>query len=129
MKTVKEARLEAGLTQAKMAEIMGIPKRTIEAWEAGDRTPPAYVERLVIAELERIGEKMKKYEDMSVKEMTDAQLVEVIDSQSSYADSKELDELLARADIDPTQEPYVVNGEPQVDPDDIYEEAKKKLGL
>ncbi|MDY5306037.1 helix-turn-helix domain-containing protein, partial [Fusobacterium gastrosuis] len=70
MKTVKEARLEAGLTQAKMAEIMGIPKRTIEAWEAGDRTPPAYVERLVIAELERIGEKMKKYEDMSVKEMT-----------------------------------------------------------
>ncbi|MDD7347289.1 MAG: helix-turn-helix transcriptional regulator [Clostridiales bacterium] len=57
MKTVKEARLEAGLTQAKMAEIMGIPKRTIEAWEAGDRTPPEYVERLVIAELKRIGEK------------------------------------------------------------------------
>lgn len=78
MKTVKEARLEAGLTQAKMAEIMGIPKRTIEAWEAGDRTPPEYVERLVIAELKRIGEK----------------------------------------------EPYVVDGESQADPGDIYEGTK-----
>ncbi|MGE9896745.1 helix-turn-helix domain-containing protein [Anaerovoracaceae bacterium SGI.195] len=129
MKSIKEARLEASLTQAKMADEMGIPLRTIQDWERGRRTPPDYVERLVIAELERIERKMKKYEDMSVKEMTDAQLVEVIDSQSSYADSKELEELLSRADIDPTQEPYVVDGEPQVDPDDIYEEAKKKLGL
>lgn len=75
---------------------------------------------------------MKKYEDLSLKEireLTDAQLVEAIDSQETYDDSRELDELLARADIDPTQEPYVVDGEPQVDPDDIYEEAKKKLGL
>lgn len=54
MNTIKEARSAAGLTQARMAEIMEIHKRTIKAWEAGDRKPPKYVEKLVIAELERI---------------------------------------------------------------------------
>ena len=37
-----------------MSELLEIPKRTIEDWEAGKRKPPAYVERLVIRELERI---------------------------------------------------------------------------
>lgn len=54
MKSIKEARLEAELTQAKMADFIGIPLRTIQDWERGRRTPPDYVERLVIAELERI---------------------------------------------------------------------------
>jgi DNA-binding transcriptional regulator YiaG len=52
--TIKEARLSAGLTQQRMSEIFEIPKRTIENWEAGTRKPPAYVEKLVIRELERI---------------------------------------------------------------------------
>lgn len=52
--TIREARLNAGLTQAKMSEVFEIPKRTIENWEAGIRKPPAYVEKLVIRELERI---------------------------------------------------------------------------
>ena len=52
--TIKEARLSAGLTQAKMSEVFEIPKRTIENWETGKRNPPAYVEKLVIRELERI---------------------------------------------------------------------------
>ena len=64
--TLKEARLAAGLTQAKMAEIMLIPKRSIENWEGGKSKCPEYVERLIIAELQRIAEKkgdadMKKY--------------------------------------------------------------------
>ena len=54
MSKIKEARLLAGLTQAAMSEKLNIPKRTIEEWESGRRTPPDYVERLVIAELERI---------------------------------------------------------------------------
>lgn len=54
MKSIKEARLEAELTQAKMADFIGIPLRTIQDWERGRRTPPDYVERLIIAELERI---------------------------------------------------------------------------
>lgn len=52
--TIKEARLNAGLTQARMSELLEIPKRTIGDWETGTRKPPAYVEKLVIRELERI---------------------------------------------------------------------------
>lgn len=54
MTTIKEARLSAGLTQQRMSEILEIPKRTIGDWETGTRKPPAYVEKLVILELERI---------------------------------------------------------------------------
>ena len=62
MKSIKEARLEAKLTQAQMSERMGIPKRTIEEWERGNRKPPEYVERLVIAELERIAKNNQRNE-------------------------------------------------------------------
>lgn len=51
---IKKARQAAGLTQAEMAEILEIPKRTIENWESEKNNPPHYVERLIIAELERI---------------------------------------------------------------------------
>lgn len=54
MSTIKEARINAKLTQAQMSEKMGIPQRTIEDWERGNRKPPEYVKRLVIAELDRI---------------------------------------------------------------------------
>ena len=54
--TLKEARLAAGLTQQQMSDSMEIPKRTIQDWEAGKRKCPPYVERLVIAELQRIAE-------------------------------------------------------------------------
>lgn len=54
MSKIKEARLKANLTQDGMAEKLSIPIRTIQDWEAGRRTPPEYVERLVIAELERL---------------------------------------------------------------------------
>lgn len=53
---IKEARLNAGLTQAKMAEIFKIPKRTIENWETGSRKPPEWAELLVIDKLRNISE-------------------------------------------------------------------------
>ena len=53
---LKAARKEAGLTQQGMAELMLIPKRTVENWEVGDRTPPPYVQRFVLNELEGIAE-------------------------------------------------------------------------
>lgn len=37
-----------------------IPKRTIGDWETGKRTPPTYVEKLVIRELERIATENNK---------------------------------------------------------------------
>lgn len=59
MSKIKEARISAGLTQAAMSEKLGIPKRTIEEWENNRRTPPDYVEKLIIAELERISKENK----------------------------------------------------------------------
>lgn len=59
MMTIKEARINAGLTQQQMSDLMEIPKRTIQDWEAGKRKCPPYVERLVINELLRIAENNK----------------------------------------------------------------------
>lgn len=51
---LKQARKSAELSQQGMAGRMLIPKRTIEDWEAGRRTPPEYVQRFVLNELEQI---------------------------------------------------------------------------
>lgn len=50
----KAARKVAGLTQEACAARIGVPVRTIENWEAGSRTPPDYVQRLVLEEIARI---------------------------------------------------------------------------
>ena len=55
MRTIREARKFAGLTQAKMSELLGIPKRTIENQESGSRKCPEWAERLVVEKLETIG--------------------------------------------------------------------------
>lgn len=55
--TIKEARKAAGLTQLEMAKVMGIPARTIQNWEGGQRKCPEWCEKLVVAELERIAKK------------------------------------------------------------------------
>jgi len=56
---LKEARVAAGLTQKEMSELLDIPKRTIENWEAETRKCPEYVEKLIINELSRIMGKNK----------------------------------------------------------------------
>ena len=53
MTEIEKARKALGWSRPKMAEEMEIPRRTIEAWEWGDREPPAYVEKLVLAEMKR----------------------------------------------------------------------------
>ena len=57
--TIKELRKQTGLTQKAFAEHLGIPLRTIEDWEAGRRTPPEYIPRLIAYQL--------KYEDLEKK--------------------------------------------------------------
>lgn len=37
-----------------MGEPVKVIKRTIESWEAGERKPPAYVEKLIIEKLEQM---------------------------------------------------------------------------
>ena len=48
---LKQARADTGLSQQALADLTLIPKRTIENWEAGLRTPPAYVQRFLLNEL------------------------------------------------------------------------------
>lgn len=44
---IRYARMKHGLTQAQLANITGIPKRTIENWEGGQRKCPDYVAKMV----------------------------------------------------------------------------------
>lgn len=54
-KQLKEARKAAGLTQQQLADLTGIPKRTIESWESEKkegRDPAEWCQRLVLREIE-----------------------------------------------------------------------------
>ena len=53
---IKQLREETGLRRKDFAEHLGIPLRTIEDWEAGRRTPPEYIPRLIAYQL--------KYEEL-----------------------------------------------------------------
>ena len=46
-KTIKELRESTGMSRKEFSEHTGIPVRTLEDWEAGKRTPPEYVPRLL----------------------------------------------------------------------------------
>lgn len=51
---IKDAREKAGLSRAEMSRLFEIPVRTLEEWDAGRRTPPPYVEKLIVEKLETI---------------------------------------------------------------------------
>jgi DNA-binding XRE family transcriptional regulator len=58
MNEIKAARKRLGMTQQQLADTLGIPKRTIENWEGGVRTPPEWVMKLVLEKMESMkGEK------------------------------------------------------------------------
>ncbi len=59
MNAIKDARLLAGLTQQQMSDQLGIPKRTIENWEGGQRSCPEWTERLIIDKLKQIAAEKK----------------------------------------------------------------------
>lgn len=50
----KEARQATGLSVQKISERMLIPKKTLDKWESGVRTPPLYTQRFVLNELEEL---------------------------------------------------------------------------
>ena len=54
MMKIKEAREAARLSQAAAAELIGVPKRTWEDWEAEKHKPPKYVENLIIEKLQTL---------------------------------------------------------------------------
>lgn len=57
---IKDARVKAGLSQAKMSKLTGIPQRTIEDWDVNRVAPPPWAERLIIKELEEISKNNRK---------------------------------------------------------------------
>ena len=44
---IKNLRTRTNLSQSKFADVVGIPVRTIQKWEQGDRVPPDYVVKLI----------------------------------------------------------------------------------
>lgn len=47
MEELKQERLKRGLSMAKFADLIGVPFKTYEHWERGERECPAYVLRLI----------------------------------------------------------------------------------
>ena len=62
---IKELRLKTGLSRKDFSVYIGIPLRTIEDWEAGRRTPPEYMPRLISYQLkyEELRKKMEVEQD------------------------------------------------------------------
>ena len=53
--SIREIRTKSGLSQRKFAALFGIPRRTLEDWDAGKSAPPGYVRLLLIAASQQIG--------------------------------------------------------------------------
>ena len=60
MTTIRDARKAAGLSQQGVTDALGIPRRTLQDWESGRRTPPGWAEALVVETLEQIAQDNKK---------------------------------------------------------------------
>jgi transcriptional regulator with XRE-family HTH domain len=45
---IRYARMKHGLTQQQMSNLTGIPHRTIQNWEGGQRKCPEYVENMIL---------------------------------------------------------------------------------
>ena len=60
MSAIRDARQAAGLSQQGVTDALGIPRRTLQDWEAGKRTPPGWAEALVVEKLEKIAQDNKK---------------------------------------------------------------------
>lgn len=69
-KEIKELRDSVGLTRKEFSEHIGIPVRTLEDWEAGRRTPPEYIPRLIEYQLkyERLLREYTDFEKMQKEE-------------------------------------------------------------
>lgn len=58
-KKIRELRESVGMSRKEFSMHTGIPIRTMEDWEAGRRTPPEYIPRLIAYQL--------KYEELIAK--------------------------------------------------------------
>ena len=61
---LRKMRTKAGWSRPKMVDRVGVPLRTIEDWESEKRTPPEYVQHLVLDRLQLEIENDKRGEDV-----------------------------------------------------------------
>ena len=68
-KMIKELRESINMSRREFSLHTGIPVRTLEDWEAGRRTPPEYVPRLIAYQLkyEELVQKMDAGTDESIE--------------------------------------------------------------
>lgn len=57
MSKIRDARTKAGFTMKELSERTGVPYRSLQNWESEGRTPPPYVEKMILKELENEGYK------------------------------------------------------------------------
>ena len=50
---IKAARIAAGLNIKELADLLHAPYRTVQDWNSGQRHPAAWIEQLIIAEIQR----------------------------------------------------------------------------
>lgn len=53
MLTFKELRQQSGMERTEFAEYFGIPYRTVQSWELGDRKCPEYLLKLMEYKLKK----------------------------------------------------------------------------
>ena len=45
--TIREIRERSGLSRGEMCKLLGVPYRTLQNWELGERIPPKYLVELI----------------------------------------------------------------------------------
>lgn len=58
--TIKEIRIQTGLSRKEFCERFSIPLRTMEEWEAGRRNPPEYIPRMLAYYVQMLYKEQKK---------------------------------------------------------------------
>ncbi len=67
----KQIRKDLGMNRTEFSQYMGIPLRTLEEWEAGRRTMPDYVLRLIAYYIRM--ERFLHENEIAMEEETDAE--------------------------------------------------------
>lgn len=85
---IKELRIKHGLTQKQLSEITGIPERTIQNWEGGQRKCPEYVENMVAGLLEqKFGQPNHKAILEEIGEMIESDIPHLSGDAKRYAEN------------------------------------------
>lgn len=87
---IRELRASTGMSRKAFSDHTGIPVRTLEDWEAGRRTPPEYIPRLIGYQLKY--EQMMKEKEEKTGVDTDAAGTMEVSEAALKADEMETSE-------------------------------------